>query len=347
MIEKSEYFKTFCKIGHAFGTTIEKEKLLNLIVDSAVETMDLKAACLWLADEETGRFHVAAQKGLSEKYFQAWLGSDKIFSTLGEDGYLYAEDATIDPRLEDHEGKKAEGIASMLIVPVHVRDRMIGVLSLYTGEKRAFSEDEIEFLKALADQGGVAVLNNRLVERIRKYSTLFLDLASKINSSLDIREILRSLSEETCKTLGMKGVVIRLYNEDTGNLDLVASYGMSDEYLNKGPVSAERSVAEAFKGKTVVIENVASDDRLQYKEATLKEEIRSMVCAPIRSREQVIGVMRLCSEKARKYPEEFLTLVNALAHTGALAIQNASMYLTLQKDKQNLEEDGWLARTYF
>ncbi len=347
MIEREDYFKTFCKIGQAFGTAVEKEKLLKLIVDSAADTMDAKAACLWLADEDTGRFHVAAQKGLSERYFRARLGSEKIFATLAEEGYLYAEDASLDPRLEDHEGKKAEGIASMLIVPVRVKDRIIGVLSLYSKEKRSFSPDETEFMKALADQGGVGILNSRLVERIRTNSKLFLDLASKINSSLDIREILRSLSEETCKALGMKGVSIRLYDSDTGNLELVSSFGLGREYLEKGPVSAEKSVAEAFDGKTAVIHDVEQDERLQYREATLKENIRSMVCAPIKSHGEVIGVMRLCSDKTREYPEDFLNLVNALAHTGALAIRNASMYLTLQKDKERIEEDGWLRRSYF
>jgi GAF domain-containing protein len=92
---------------------------------------------------------------------------------------------------------------------------------------------------------------------------------------------------------------------------------------------------------------VATDDRLQYREETLKENIASMVCAPIRSRDRVIGVMRLCSDKRRAYPVDFLNLVEAIAHTGALAIQNASMYLTLQRDKERLEEDGWLRRSYF
>ena len=40
-------------------------------------------------------------------------------------------------------------------------------------------------------------------------------------------------------------------------------------------------------------------------------------------------------------------MVKALAHQGGLAIQNASMFLKLEKDKKSLEEDIWSYRSYF
>jgi GAF domain-containing protein len=145
----------------------------------------------------------------------------------------------------------------------------------------------------------------------------------------------------------MKGVTIRLINEDTDTLDLVASYGLSDKFLNKGAVLAKKSISNALKGKTIVIDDVTEDNRLQYNKETKQEGIASMVCVPIRSKESVIGVMRLYSIQKRRFAQDFLILVEALAHTGALAIQNASMYLTLKEDKQNLEEEIWSHRSYF
>jgi GAF domain-containing protein len=228
-----------------------------------------------------------------------------------------------------------------------VDNRCIGVLSLYTGKKCHFTQQEIDFLKALAASGGVALKKARLLERIETSTTLFLELASSINSSLDIREVLHNMSEKTCKALGMKGITIRLLNEDHNSLELVASSGLSKAFLDKGPVSPYESITEGLKGKTIVIEDTSNDKRLQYPKETLKEGIKSMVCVPIRSREKVIGVMRLYSDCVRKYPRDFITMVEALAHTGALAIQNASMYLQLKEDKQSLEEDIWSHRLYF
>jgi len=348
MTRGKDFFQTFCDLSHAFGTAATVDELLNLIVQSATTAMNAKAACLFLADQKQDVFVPKAQFGLSANYLHANpLKARTIVSALKKKGHLAFEDAVSDPRLEHHEAKKAEGIASILTVAVMVDNRCIGVLSLYTGKKHAFSEEEIVFLKALASNGGIAFKKARLLERIEKNATLFLELASAINSSLDIRQVLNSMSEKTCTALGMKGVTIRLLNEATNALELVASYGLSEAFLNKGAVSAEKSITEALKGNTVVMEDVTKDKRLQYPQETREEGISSMVCIPIRSKEKVIGVMRLYSSCVRKYPRDFITVVTALAHTGALAIQNASMYLQLKEDKKSLEEDIWSHRLYF
>ena len=348
MTRRDNYFKTFCKISKAFGTTLGKKKLLDLIVRSAIDTMEAKAACLFLADEKKDMFVPMAQKGLSDNYLHASpLKAQKTVDEMLKEGYLSFYDATTDSRLENLEAKKAEGIASILSVPVMVKEKAIGVLSLYTAEHRDFSKDEIDFLSALAEQGGIAIEQSRLFERINKNSMLFLDLASSINSTLDIRKVLHILTAEIAEALGMKGVLIRLLNHETGNLDLVASYGLSEEFQNKGPVSIKKSIAQALKGETVIIEQVSKDNRLQYKEEILKEGVISMLCVPIKAREEVIGVMSLFSSTARRFPEDVIILVNALAHTGGLAIQNASMYLNLQEDKKSLEEDIWSYRSWF
>jgi GAF domain-containing protein len=348
MTEQPDYFKTFCRVSQAFGTALSAEKLLDLIVESSIETMSAKAACLFLADEEKDIFIPVAQKGLSDNYLHAKpMHAKTIVNAILKGGYLHIRDATSDPRVENHEAKKAEGIASILDVPVMVRDKAIGVLALYSGQTRDFSQDEIDFLSALAEQGGMAIERARLLERIQKNSALFLQLASSINSSLEIKKILHTLTAEIPQSLGMKGALIRLINEERGTLDLVATFGLSDGFLNKGPVYAEKSVTEALKGKTVIIKDVAADERIQYRQEHIDEGIASMLTVPIKSKDEVIGVLRLYSAVKRDYPEDTLMLLEALAHTGALAIQNASMYLKLQHAKENLEKDIWSHRSWF
>jgi GAF domain-containing protein len=348
MTKKNNYFKTFCKVSKAFGTTLNKNELLDLIVQSAIDTMDGKAACLFLADEMEDIFVPMAQKGLSQNYLHASpIHAKGLMGAILKEGYLAFSDATTDPRLENHEAKKAEGIASILTVPIMVQNRVLGVVSLYTASPRDFSRDEIDFLTALADQGGMAIQHARLFERIKQNSMLFHDLAASINSSLDIKMIFHILTADLCEALGMKGVAIRLFNKETDTLDIVASYGLSEEFLNKGPVSAEKSVRQALNGETVIIKNVATDDRIQYKEETTKEGIVSMLVVPIKAQDEVIGVMRLCSGTEREFPEDVVILVDALAHQGGLAIQNASRHMMLQDDMKDLKEEMWSHRSWF
>jgi len=344
---KNDYFKTICTVSRAFGTTLDKDEILDLIVQSAVDTMKGKAACLWLLNEETDKFVPAAQKGLSKKYFELVINAQKIANVVRKEGYIHAHDATKDPRLNHHEAKKAEGIASMLIVPVMVKDKLMGVLSLYTSETRSFSEDEIALLTALAEQGGMAIEHARLFQKIRENTKLFHDLAANINSTLDVKKIMHILSADVAEALGVKAASVRLLDESKERLELVASYGLSEKYLNKGTISAEKSIAEALKGKPVVVKNAAEDKGVQYRKEKQEEGIVSILCVPIKSKDDVIGVLRLYSGIEREFTDDEIMLVTALALQGGLAIQNASMYLMLQQDMKDLKEDLWSHRSWF
>jgi GAF domain-containing protein len=328
MSKAKNYFKTICKVSKTFGTTYNKEKLLDVIVDSAIDIMDGKAVCLFLDDERKNVFVPVTQKGLSDNYLHAEPTQAKIgVEAILKGGHIAIYDAVSDPRVENHEAKKAEGIASILVVPVRVREKAIGILSLYTSDPRNFKEDEIDFLGALAEQAGMAISNSRLLERINRNSGLFYNLASSINSSLNIKEIFHILSVEIGKNFGMKGVVARLYNPRADNMDLVASHGLSEEFLNKGPLRLEdnRLVSEIMKGKTVVIKDVLKDDRVVYKKEIQKEGLVSVLCVPIKSKSRVIGDIRLFSSFKRDFSEDLINLINALANQAGIAIENARL----------------------
>jgi len=65
------------------------------------------------------------------------------------------------------------------------------------------------------------------------------------------------------------------------NSNSLLTDGLSEKYLNKGPVDAEKSVADALKGNPVAIYDVSSDPRIVYKTEAADEGIRSMLVIPI------------------------------------------------------------------
>ena len=69
--------------------------------------------------------------------------------------------------------------------------------------------------------------------------------------------------------LGVKGCTLFLVNHKTKHLEVAASMGLSNEYLNKGPVSAVESIPSSLEGP-VAISNVMDDPRIQYPEAAKK-----------------------------------------------------------------------------
>ena len=176
---------------------------------------------------------------------------------------------------------------------------------------------------------------------------LFLDLAANINSSMEIHEILNKLTVDVCDKLGLRGAVIRLLDEKRDEMKLVASHGISEDFLEKGRTTTIETAQRALKGETLIISDAATDNRIAFKEAMQAEGLVSMIVTPIMTREKVIGVLRLYSETQRGYPEDILVMIKALAHQAGLAIQNASMFMQLQEDKNALEKDIWSYRSWF
>ncbi len=349
MNNTTDYFNTICKITNAIGTTSKYEDLLDLIVTSAVEAMNGKGASLFLASDDNEYFISVANTGLSENYQHAnpMRVQPIIDSVLKAGGYLAVKNATSDPKIPNHQAKKDEGIASLLAVPVMVKGNIRGVLTLYTDSKRDFSRDEITLLKTLADQGGLAIERSKLIKGVLTNTRLFKNISENINSSLEIKNILNTLTCDICKSLEMQGVLIRLKDDDTGELKLVASCGLSKNFLDKGPVYSDKGFAKVMKGETLIVEDIGNSSLIQYPEELLKEGIQSILSVPVKTKDSVIGIMNLNSSVKTDFSKGVVEIAQALAIQGGIAIQNASFYLKLNETKESLEQDIWGYRSWF
>ena len=72
-----------------------------------------------------------------------------------------------------------------------------------------------------------------------------------------------------------------------------------------------------------------------------------MLHLPIAIKGEVIGIMGLYSDTKRVIADDDITLISSIARQCGLAIQNASLYLELKRDKKNLEEEIWAHRAWF
>jgi len=149
---------------------------------------------------------------------------------------------------------------------------------------------------------------------------LFLSLASA--ESLDglLKDIVRRYTE----FFELKGALIRLVDKKWKTLLMGAHYGLSDEYINKGPVSMDNNIIdrEVSEGKTVFIRNVAKEPAVVYPEMLKKEGIRSIVCLPVKTKSRFLGIMRGYTSKLRDFTTEELEGMEKIATMCAVAIEN-------------------------
>jgi len=274
-------------------------------------------------------------------------GDSSLVSDLLKNGHLSIHDAATDERIDDHDAKKAEGIASILVVPVMVHDSAIGVLTLYTGKNRIFTEDEIAFLTALAEQGGIAIDRARLIEHIRRNSRLFYDLSAGINASLDIKQIIATLTVDIGHAFNAKGVSVLLLDEDQKTLKPVASHGVSENLFTKEAMAEDKSISDTLAGETIVVKDITIGDLIFNPKDHQKEGIKTIVSAPIKSGQFINGVLRLYFRAPRDFYDDEIMMINAVAHQAGLAIQNSTCFLSLENDYKDLKDDMWSHRSWF
>jgi len=154
------------------------------------------------------------------------------------------------------------------------------------------------------------------------YETL-LRITKAISHSKGPEEVALMTAESIKTALGAKGCSLFLINRKNNELQLATSYGLSDEYINKGPVSALRSIAQSLEEGPVAIYDVMDDPRIQYPNEARKEGIASLLSVPIVVGGNLIGAMRVYTSEPWEFTLEDVNFVQSLAQLAGMALNMA------------------------
>jgi serine phosphatase RsbU (regulator of sigma subunit) len=176
-------------------------------------------------------------------------------------------------------------------------------------------------------------------EQIERDEQIY-QLTTLVAGAFSLQEVLDRLAEAAVKIMtGVKACSIRLLDEEAGDLKMRSTYGLSEEYRNKGPVSKDDPVIKsAFAGEAVVLDDMRVDGRVKYREATLREGLVSQLTVAMQFRRKAIGVLRLYSPKPRQFYEDDINLARAIASQCAVAITNAKLYAEAIKGQRMAEQ---------
>ena len=157
-------------------------------------------------------------------------------------------------------------------------------------------------------------------ERIYQITTL-------VAGRFTLQEVLDKLAEAAVRITGLKACSIRLLDEEAGDLVMRSTYGLSEEYRNKGVVTKDDPVIKAaFAGEAVVLDDMQDDDRVSFKDSTIKEGLVGQLTVAMKFRDKPIGVLRLYSGKPVHFEDDDIDLARAIGSQCAVAITNAKLY---------------------
>jgi serine phosphatase RsbU (regulator of sigma subunit) len=165
------------------------------------------------------------------------------------------------------------------------------------------------------------------------------------DSSFELDRLLQRIVELTAETMQAKGCAVRLLDFETGEMMLKAVHGLSDRFLSKGPVMAEKSVYQEMieqydeRGEVVEIYDVSSDPRVQYTEEAIEEGISSLLAAPLLQNDRVIGALSVLTETPTHFSSDEIRTFQTIANQAAIAIHLAQLHeneLELKRIEQEL-----------
>ena len=164
------YYKALYSVAKAVSSSLDLKQVLDSIATSAAWAVSAKACLVRLLDSDRDELLATASYGLSQEYLSKGgvaLSENPVDRDVLQGKVVQMADVATDPLFKYREEAKREGLSSLLILPIMVDGKGIGVMRLYTRYPREFTPDEIDFLGAVADLSGLAIENARVHQSVR------------------------------------------------------------------------------------------------------------------------------------------------------------------------------------
>jgi signal transduction protein with GAF and PtsI domain len=192
--QKAIQFDSLMKVSQSITSEDYLDEILKLIVVVTAEMLNSKICSIMLLDSKGEELIMKATQSLSLEYVKK--PNLKVSDSVSGDALktkkpVAVYDVRNHPRYQYRELASKENLTSMLAVPMVVKDKAIGVVSIYTKKPHHFSDEEMGVLQIVANQAAVAVENTKLV-----------DEALKAKEALETRKLIERA----------KGILMRMMN---------------------------------------------------------------------------------------------------------------------------------------
>ncbi|HOF06217.1 MAG TPA: GAF domain-containing protein [Syntrophales bacterium] len=164
------------------------------------------------------------------------------------------------------------------------------------------------------------------------YFSALYEVARVINASLEPARVLEKIVMSVARAMNLKAASIRLLDDREKKLVLGGAYGLSEDYIHKGPILVDESGVDkkALKGRTIYLKDAQTDKGFQYGDKARAEGIKSVLVVPLVVEKKAIGVLRVYSDQIREFHDKELQFLQAVADLSAIAIENARLHQLLQ-----------------
>lgn len=154
-------------------------------------------------------------------------------------------------------------------------------------------------------------------------------VSKSLGNSLNLNDVLTQVMDSVIQLTGAERGFLTLIDPDTGDLDLRAARNIEQETLQREDMEISRTVVQSVieSSQGVVTTDAQTDPRFAQQESVIFYALRSILCAPLRARGGIIGVIYVENRaQTSLFTQDDLDMLSAFASQAAVAIENARLY---------------------
>jgi PAS domain S-box-containing protein len=360
---RSEYLETASEVSHAVSSILDPDALIQEVASLVKERFGLYYVGLFLVDQtgawsnEPRKWAVLkagtgdAGRRMMEEEHRLRIGDTSMIGwCIANQQPLIALDAQ-EERLRFH-NPLLPHTQSELALPLISRGEAIGALTVQSEDKEAFSANDIAQLQTMADQVANAIANAQLFEKAQKeieerqriertlrrhtQELALINQASRaLTSTLDLDLVLITFLEEIRRLMG--AVASSVWLKDPGGDDLVCrqATGPQNSVVRGWRLAEGEGLAGwvAQEKRSLIVSDAQTDPR--HAKGVSQETglpLRSILTIPLRTKQNVIGVLQVVDTEIDRFHTEDAKLLEPLASTAAIAVENAQLYEQARRD---------------
>ena len=309
--------------------------VLSSVTESAKELMSVIGA--------TDRAVTTVEEGSSSSGQAMATKTQTVVEDIHDGGLIDSKTAGI---VDEH------GFRSLVHTPLVANDQSIGVLAVIDSRVRRFTVDELSMLTAFADQASLALEKARLLneaEARERQATQLYEVTTQLASNHDLDSVLDLIAHQVAELTGGIGSAIFQYNAERDGLVVVNLYlsegDIPPETWNMFVRPGEGNAGRAYVERRAVWSNdytsvKYSDDATDKMigQQSSRMGFRSVVAAPIMIQDEVYAILNVVYNTNRAFTDEEVNLVQNLADSAAVAINNARFIEETDKAREDAEE---------
>ena len=345
-MSRYERLQLLYQVSNVIHSTLEPQEALQLIVSEAVRLMHASSGSVVLINPTSGFLEIHASQNLPSAATRLKLRvGEGITGWVARTGKpARVGNVTQDPRYV----MARRSVRSELAVPLEVNGETRGVLNMDSDRADAFTAEDQELLQELAVQAAKVIQNTWLYEQLRLKAHLFESLASvsrTINSTLNLDEALQAITREAGVLMHARTCSLMMLDESREWLDLRASYGAGEAYINKPRLPVDDSLLGVVvrRKKPMQVANVQTSSRYQHVEVARGEGLVSLLSVPLIFAGQAIGTLSVYMSRPYNFSNEEISILSALAELSAIAIEKARLYERVVDVEEQLRQNEKLS----